>query len=227
MTQTDRDDLARRVRVAARALGRHGLAHAYGHCSARIDAERFLVCPPQPMGLVAPGEACTVVPVSGPLPDGVLGEVRIHQEIYRNRPAVGGVARFMSPKMMALAALGRSPKARHGFGAYFAPEPPLWDDPQLVRDDAKARGVFAAMGDARAVLMRGNGAVTAGDTLEEAIVLAWYLEDACRIELEALAAGLADAPPTFSAEGANERATKAGRIFERMWDFLTAGDPEL
>ncbi|WP_295809188.1 class II aldolase/adducin family protein [uncultured Nitratireductor sp.] len=227
MTQTDMDDLARKVRVAARALGRHGLAHAYGHCSARIDAERFLVCPPQPMGLVERGEACTVVPVSGPLPDGVLGEVRIHQEIYLNRPTVGGVARFMSPKMMALAALGRSPKARHGFGAYFAPEPPLWDDPQLVRDDGKAKGVFAAMGDARAVLMRGNGAVTAGDTLEEAIVLAWYLEDACRVELEALAAGLADAPPTFSAEGAKERATKAGRIFERMWDFLTAGDPEL
>lgn len=227
MTQTDMDDLARRVRMAARALGRHGLAHAYGHCSARIDAESFLVCPPQPMGLVAPCDACTVVPVSGPLPEGVLGEVRIHQEIYRNRPTVGGVARFMSPKMMALAALGRSPKARHGFGAYFAPEPPLWDDPQLVRDDEKGRGVFAAMGDARVVLMRGNGAVTAGDTLEEAIVLAWYLEDACRIELEALAAGLGDEPPTFTAEGANERATKAGRIFERMWDFLTAGDPEL
>ena len=83
------------------------------------------------------------------------------------------------------------------------------------------------MGESAGLLMRGNGAVTAGDTLEEAIVLAWYLEDACRVELEALAAGLADAPPTFSAEGAKERATKAGRIFERMWDFLTAGDPEL
>ena len=38
-------DLGRRVRVAGRALARHGLVHAYGHCSARIDAGRFLVSP--------------------------------------------------------------------------------------------------------------------------------------------------------------------------------------
>lgn len=219
-------DIARNVRVAARALGRHGLVHAYGHCSARIDAEIFLVCPSRPMGLIEPGEDCIRVPVDGPLPEGVLGEVRLHQHIYKNRPEIGGVVRFMSPKMMSLAAFGLTPKPRHGFGTYFAPSPPLWDDPQLIRNDEKASNVIEQMGNAPAVMMRGNGAVTAGNTLEEAVVLAWYLEDACRVELDALASGLIETAPTISDEDAKLRATKAGNIFERMWEHLTAGDPE-
>lgn len=219
-------DIARNVRVAARALGRHGLVHAYGHCSARIDAETFMVCPSRPMGSIELGEACTQVHIDGPLPDGVLGEVRLHQHIYKSRPEIGGVVRFMSPKMMSLAALGLTPKPRHGFGTYFAPSPPLWDDPQLIRDDEKAINVIAQMGEAPAVMMRGNGAVTAGDTLKEAVVLAWYLEDACRVELDALASGLSEIAPIISDEEAKLRATKAGNIFERMWDHLVADDPE-
>jgi len=39
-----------RVRKAARALARHDLGHAYGHVSARLDDERFLVCAPRPPG---------------------------------------------------------------------------------------------------------------------------------------------------------------------------------
>ena len=217
-------DLAVTVRRAARAMGRHGLTHAYGHCSARIDAATFLVCPAQPPGLVQPGEACVEVPVNGELPVGGLGEGRIHQRIYRDRPEAGGVVRFMSPSMMSLAALGLTPKPRHGFGAYFAPGPGLWDDPQLIRDAAKADGVAAAMGAGAAVMMRGNGAVTAGRDLPEAVVLAWYLEDACRVELEALRTGIDG--PVMSPEEARLRATREGRIFERMWQYLTAGDPE-
>lgn len=224
---TTETEAARLVRVASRALGRHGLVHAYGHCSARLDADSFLVCPARPMGLVEVGEACTRVPVDGPLPDGVLGEVRIHQHIYRTRPDAGGVVRFMGANVMALAALARSPRPRHGFGTYFAPEVPLWNDIQLIRDDEKARGVVETMGTNAGVLMRGNGAVTAGDSLIEAVVLAWYLEDCCRVELEALKAGLADTAPTITLEAAKARATKAGLIFERMWDHLTFADPEL
>ncbi|MBN9671001.1 class II aldolase/adducin family protein [Roseibium aggregatum] len=213
------------VRLAARALSRAGLVHAYGHCSARLDADRFLVCPPEPMGLVEAGAACLEVPVKGRLPEGVLGEVRLHQRIYASRPDAGGVVRFMGPNAMALGALGTVPAIRHGFGTYFNPGVGLWGDPQLIRDDTRADGAIAAMGQGAGLLMRGNGAVTAGVSLEEATVFAWYLEDMCRIELAARSAGLADAP-AISAMDAEARATKAGRIIERMWDHLTAGDPE-
>jgi len=224
---TDHQEAARLVRSAARALGKHGLVHAYGHCSQRVDEDHFLVCPAKPMALVEPGEDCALVPVHGPLPAGVLGEVRLHQFAYRSRPDAGGVVRFMGPRMMSLAALGRTPRPRHGFGCYFQPGPGLWNDPQLIRDDAKAEGVITAMGEAPAVLMRGNGAVTVGESLIEAVVLAWYLEDACRVELDALATGLAETAPVIPPEEAVLRATKAGQIYERMWTHLTHGDPEL
>ncbi|MWD27106.1 class II aldolase/adducin family protein [Aquicoccus sp. SCR17] len=218
-------DLAATVRMAARAVARAGLVHAYGHCSARIDADRFLVCPSKPMGLVQPGEPCIEVPVSGPLPEGVLGEVRLHQRIYAARPEAGGVVRFMGPSVMALGALNQVPRMRHGFGTYFHPGAGLWEDVQLVRDDALADGAFAAMGDSAGLIMKGNGAIVAGASLEEATMLAFYLDDACRIELAARAAGLAEAG-IIPLDVAQKRATRAGGIVERMWDHMTDGDPE-
>ena len=165
-----------------------------------------------------------VVPVDGPLPEGVLGEVRIHQRIYARRPDVGGICRTQSPQVMALSTLRRTPRPRHGFGAYFAPEVPLWDDPQLIRSAERAEGVAATLGDARAVVMRGNGPVITGRDLIQAVVLSWYLEDAARVELEVLKTGLDGA--VLSTGEAAERATEAGRIYERMWEHLAAGDPE-
>jgi len=217
----------RRVRLAARALARHGLVHAYGHVSARLDKQEFLVCAPRPMGLIEPGEAGTIVPVSGALPDGVLGEVRCHQQIYKARPEINGVCRVFPRKVMTLSTLRRTPEARIGFGAYFYPRAPLWDDPLLIRSDEQAIGFAETLGKARAIVMRGNGAVCLGETVEEAVVMAFYLEEAAATELDVLATGAAEDSVCFSEDQASIRATGTGRIYERLWEFMTAGDPEL
>jgi len=215
-----------RVRVAARALGNNDLGHAFGHVSARIDAKSFLVCAPKPMGLIEPGETGTIVPVAGPLPDGVLGEVRCHQQIYKRRPDVNGIARTFLRDVMTLSTFQRTPKARIGFASYFAPCPPLWDDPLLLRDDAAAKKFAETLGNARAIVMRGNGCVLTGATVEEAIVMAFFLEEAAKTELAVMASGQEEASVVYSSEQAAARAVSSGRIFERMWDYLTNGDPE-
>ena len=197
---------AKLLRMAGRAVARAGLVHAYGHCSLRLDAGHMLVSPAKPLGLVRADDSCSVVALDGPLPAGVLGEVRIHREIYRLRPDVHGIVRSMPPHIMTLAAHGASPSARHGFGSYFHPCPPLWMDPQLLRSDAKAAALARQLGGARAILMRGNGAVVAGETLQQAVVLSWYLEDMARVDLAGRAAGLANAP-ALTVEEAAERAT--------------------
>ena len=220
MSSRDRaDDL---VKVASRAIARAGLAHAYGHCSLRLDAHYCLVSPAKPLGLVTDSDVPIRVSIDGPLPAEVLGEVRIHQQVYRLRPDVGGIVRFQSPKLVSLSALGRTPSARHGFGSYFAPEPPFWHDPRLVRHDAWAAAVAATLGAARAIVLRGNGAVAVGSSLQEACVLSWYLEDAARVELDVLASGIPGL--VFDPEESAARATMQGRIFERMWDWLTSAD---
>jgi HCOMODA/2-hydroxy-3-carboxy-muconic semialdehyde decarboxylase len=65
-----------------------------------------------------------------------------------------------------------------------------------------------------------------GATLEEAVAFTWFLEDAARVECAVRAMRLENAS-AMSAEDAARRATTAGRVIERMWDYLSAGDLEL
>jgi HCOMODA/2-hydroxy-3-carboxy-muconic semialdehyde decarboxylase len=218
------DESAARLRMAARAVARAGLVHAYGHCSLRIDDRSFLVTPPKALGLVSSFDEPVLVSTEGPLPQGALPEVLAHQGIFRARSEVGGNVRFQSPQLTALSTLGLTPRARHGFGAYFAPAPPLHEDPRLVREPANVAALVGKLGAARAIVMRGNGAICVGHTLEEAVVMAWYLEDAARVELAVLATGRDGVELT--PQEAADRAVTSGRVVERMWEWLTAGDPE-
>ena len=213
-----------KVQKAAGALARAGLVHAFGHCSMRLDATRFLVCAARPMAL-ATDQPGTVCPIEGPLPDGVLGEVRIHQQIYACRPNVGAVCRIMPPTIMALSTQGIVPTPRHGIGAYFA-SVPLWPNPRLLRDDAAASALAEMMGDAPAIVMRGNGAVVAAETIERAVTLAWFLEDAARVERDVRAMGFAADSGLLDAAETVDRHVWAGQVAERMWDWLTLPHPQ-
>ena len=221
----DKGDMHRRLRMAARALGRAGLVHAFGHCSVRESRERFWVCPSQPMGCIAAAEPNSMVPVRGDLPEGVLGEVRIHQAIYQRRDGVGAICRIMSPAVMALSTQGLTPRCRHGLSAYFANDIPLWRDPRLLRNDDAAHALAELMGNGIAVVMRGNGAVVAAESLEEAVSYAWFLEDTARLELSIRASGFSPESGLLSDDEVRDRQVKTGNVFGRMWQYLTHGDP--
>lgn len=216
--------LERYVRVAARALARHDLVQAWGHCSARIDDRHFLVCAAQPMGTID-REYGTVVAIDEPLPAGVLGEVRVHQQLYARRADVGGICRIMPHHTMALSTLGQVPRPRHGVGAFTA-DCRYWDDPRLLRDDGLAKQLAETFGDANALVMRANGAVTVGPTLDVAVGVAWCLEDAARIECTLRSMTLAADSGLLSAEEIRVRQVTTGQVFERLWMYMTSGDPE-
>ena len=216
-----------KLRMAARALGRAGLVHAYGHCSLRLSKDYFLTCAPEPMATLLPEEEGTVVPVDGELPESVLGEVRIHQYIYQKHPDVNAVCRIMPPNVMTLSTQAITPRARHGLGAYFGKEIPLWHDPRLLRNDAAAQALVEQMSDCHAVVMRGNGAVVSGDSIEQAVAFAWYLEDSARIELAVRSMHDGFTEMALDDEELVDRYVTTGRVFDRMWRHLTHGDPEL
>lgn len=207
------------VQQAARALGNAGLVHAYGHCSMRLDQHHFLVCAARPLGLVGdlPGTVCAI---AGPLPDGVLGEVRIHQQAYAARADVGAVCRIMPPALMALSTQGVVPRPRHGIGAYFD-RLPLWPDSRLLRNNEAAAALVALMGDAPGVVMRGNGAVVVGANLLQAVTLAWFLEDAARVERDVRSMGFAPDTGLLDPSETADRQVWSGGVAERMWDWLT------
>jgi HCOMODA/2-hydroxy-3-carboxy-muconic semialdehyde decarboxylase len=207
------------VQQAARALGNAGLVHAYGHCSMRLDASYFLVCAAKPMEMIT-DELGTVVPIDGALPDGVLGEVRIHQNIYRRRAEVNGICRIMPPAIMALSTQGIVPKPRHGIGAYFSPDVPLWNDPRLLRNDESARRLAEQMGGNSAIIMRGNGAVVVADDLKKAVTLSWFLEDAARVERDVRMMGFDPDSGLLDADEITDRQIFAGGVVDRMWAYL-------
>src|SRR5690606_37101353 len=139
-----------KLRIAARALGRARLVHAFGHCSLRVNEETFLVCAPEPLATLRPNEPGTLVNVRGALPEGVLGEVRIHQQIYARNPSAGAVCRIMPPNVMTLSTFRVTARPRHGLAAYFGANTPLWDDPRLLRNDEAAIRLVEQMGDSPA-----------------------------------------------------------------------------
>jgi HCOMODA/2-hydroxy-3-carboxy-muconic semialdehyde decarboxylase len=122
---------------------------------------------------------------------------------------------------MALGTARRTPRPRHGMGAYFGAGAALVGRPATGarRRTRRRRGRNA--GPCNAIVMRGNGAVVAADSLLKATVLTWYLEDAARLELQVLAAGLQDDSVVLDRGRAPARATDSGAIFERMWQFMT------
>ena len=216
----------RLVRQSARALARAGLVTAFGHCSLRLNEDYILVCAPKPMGHLEANHKGDVISIHEALPSHVLGEVRMHQAIYKRRPDAKGVCRTFPPNILSLAAMGIAPKARHGFGSYFYPEVPMWKDPALIRNEEAANGVAQTLGQASAVVVSVNGAVTVADSLEKATVLAWFLEDAARVEIASMMCGHANHQTFNSADQAQNRATWAGGIAERKWQYLTHGDIE-
>ena len=210
----------RLVQQAARAMGRAGLVQAFGHCSLRLDARHLLVCAPMPMGLIGTDKG-TVVPICGSLPDGVLGEVRAHQAIYRRRADVMGICRVMPPILMALSTQSIVPRARHGMGAYFHPGPALWNDPRLLRDDASAAALAEKLGSLNAIVMRGNGAIVVAESLQMAAALSWFLEDAARVEREIRAMGFSPDQGVLDEQEIPARQVYSGNVVERLWAWLT------
>jgi HCOMODA/2-hydroxy-3-carboxy-muconic semialdehyde decarboxylase len=98
---------------------------------------------------------------------------------------------------------------------------PLWDDPRLLRDDAAAERLAEMIGGAPAIVMRGNGAITTGTTLEQAVTLAWFLEDAARVERDLRMMGLDPEQALLDAEEIAARQVWSGGVVERMWMHLT------
>ncbi len=117
-------------------------------------------------------------------------EVFIHSEIYRRRPDVGSVIHVHPTHAVALSATGRPLLPISQPGVTFADGVPYFTGTiNLIRQPEQGAAVAAALGPHRAVFLRNHGVAVAGATLEEATVLALLLEEACRIQLLAMAAG--------------------------------------
>ena len=203
---------------AAHVLAAEGLVTAFGHVSVRTEHDGFLITPPKPLGSLQPDEPLTEVSLSAnELPEGVPGEACIHWAIYKTRPDVGAICRAQPLISTALASAGMPIRPLHGQGAFLGEEVPVFDDARLIRSRESGEMLAQRLGQAEAVIMRGNGAVTVGKSIGTAAARMWVLEVSAELNRTAAATG---APQVLNAEEFSYWESVSGEILERMWSYL-------
>lgn len=207
------------VVLASQVLHREGLVDAFGHASMR-EGDDAMITPPRPLRAITE-ESLERLPLGelAELPGAVPKEAWIHHAIYCHRPDVGAVCRAQPPATLAVGAVTDALPATHGQGALVGAPVPVFDDARLVRDAGRAEEVARVLGDGWALILRGNGAVTAGHTLGQAVARMALLERSARVFLAARAAG--PIRPLGPEEVAFWQAT-ADELLDRYWAHLRA-----
>lgn len=148
-------------------------------------------------------------------------EVYIHSEIYKARPDVACVIHTHPVQSVAFSATGAELLPISQSAVPFKDGLPYYTQSlDLIRSAQAGAGVAEALGDKRAVLMRAHGVAVVGGSIAEAVMLALTLEEACRIQLLAQAAGPVTA--FFPEDDVNRLAEKLNKRvqFDLNFDYL-------
>ena len=115
---------------------------------------------------------------------------RFHLWIYRARADVRCVVHTHPPYVSALSMIGVPLIASHMDTARFYDDCAWlaeWPGPPI--GDEEGDLITTALGDKRAILLAHHGQLSAGETIEQAAVLAFHFERAAQLQLAAMAAG--------------------------------------
>lgn len=116
--------------------------------------------------------------------------VRFHLWVYRARPDVACIVHTHPPAAAALSMTGRPLVAAHMDTMMFHDDCAwLADWPGVPLADEEGRLISEALGDKRAILLAHHGLMTVGASVEEATYLAYFMERAARMQLDAGALG--------------------------------------
>jgi ribulose-5-phosphate 4-epimerase/fuculose-1-phosphate aldolase len=216
----DLRDLREELLDASLIIDNQELVKGYGHVSARIPGtDTMLMTPRRGPGLLEDPDEMIVLDFHGKLLEGdgpVAIEAVMHGAIYVARPDVSGLVRTHSKYSNVLSILGKPHRAVHGFGTFLGMEVPVFQKPFLITDEQLASELVAVLGNAEAVLIRGNGNIIVGRTVPEATVKAIFLEEACELHYLALCAGQ---PIHYTADELAVRSDPGYDHFGRAWEY--------
>lgn len=214
--------LKRDVVSACRILSQKKLVEGFGHVSARIpDTDRFLITPRIGLALVEKDDLLTV-DLHGRVIEGGRQppfEAWLHTSIMRAKPGVNAITRIHARMANIFSVTDRKLEPVHNHGSFFAGGVPLFQRPDLISTEELGDQVARALGDSPAVLLRGNGQVTVGRSVPEAVMMAIYLEEAAEILYGALQIGK-PVPLTMTESQQRQREALPPVDMERAWNFF-------
>ena len=207
---------------ACRILSNEKLVQGFGHVSARIaNSARFIMTPRISLALVTERDLLTmnlqgeVVEGSQPAPS----ETWLHAALMKAKPEVHAITRIHARVANMFSVTDRKLEPVHNHGSFFANGVPVFQRPDLITTPELGAAVAETLGHKPAVLLRGNGQVTVGRTIPEAVMMAIYLEEAAEILYGALQIGTPI--PLTTDESAQRRIEALPPVdLERAWKFF-------
>lgn len=202
--------------TALRIIYREGLSDAFAHLSARSDARDEMMFMPRKSPALVQKDELFSVDFDRPVPQSSL-----HQAIYKFRGDVKAVFHFHSPAVVLLSVVGQTIRPMHNYSAIFYQGVPLYTGTGQVETQARAGEMATLLGDAKALMLRGHGAVVVGQSIREVCMLAIFLEESARLQTEAMRIGTPMFMERDEAEKIAKRTFKPASI-ERAWDHFAA-----
>ena len=216
------DPLKKDVISACRILSQKKLVEGFGHVSARIPgSELFLLTPRISLALLKESDLLTVnlrgEVVEGNLP--LPSEAWLHTAIMKAKPKVNAITRIHARVANIFSVTDRKLEPVHNHGSFFAGGVPVFQKPDLIRTEELGADVARALGERPAILLRGNGQVTVGRTIPEAVMMAIYLEEAADVLYGALQIGK---PIALTDNESKQRQVEAlpPVDLERAWNYF-------
>ena len=190
------EDVKGEVAAANRVLANLGLAvgvtAALGHASMRVPLEpnHFFVKGREyefdALAIMEPDDM-VMCDTEGFLVAGRTGltqcsEVKIHACIYKTHPQVQAIVHVHPRYTILMSILTGSLKPMCQEGAQLVRRPlPMYRHMKTIQSDAEGMEVAKLLGDSRAMLLLGHGAVTTGKSLSEAVMGMAQLEEQARM----------------------------------------------
>jgi ribulose-5-phosphate 4-epimerase/fuculose-1-phosphate aldolase len=190
------EDVKSEVATANRVLANLGLAvgitAALGHASMRVPSEpnHFFVKGREyefdALAIMEPDDM-VMCDTEGFLVAGRAGltqcsEVKIHACIYKTHPQVQAIVHVHPRYTILMSILTGSLKPMCQEGAQLVRLPlPMYRHMKTIQSDAEGMEVATLLGDSRAMLLLGHGAVTTGKSLSEAVMGMAQLEEQARM----------------------------------------------
>jgi HCOMODA/2-hydroxy-3-carboxy-muconic semialdehyde decarboxylase len=207
---------------ACRILSHRKLIEGFGHVSARIpDSDLFLMTPRIALALVKETQLLTMN-IKGEVIEGnhpIPSEAWLHTAIMKAKPEINAITRIHARVANMFSVTDRKLEPVHNHGSFFAGGVPVFYKPDLITSLKLGEEVAQTFGDGPAVLLRGNGQVTVGRTIPEAVMMAIYLEEAAEILYGALQIGTP--VPLTSTESAQRQIEALPPVdLERAWNFF-------
>ena len=207
---------------ACRILSYKKLVEGFGHVSARIpNTDRFLMTPRISLAMVTE-DALLTMNVRGEIVEGehpAPSETWLHTAIMKAKPEINAITRIHGRVANMFSVTDRKIEPVHNHGSFFAGGVPVFRIPDLITNRRLGEDLAQTLGNKPAVLLRGNGQVTVGRTIPEAVMMAIYLEEAAEVLYGALQIGT---PIPLTARESAQRQLEAlpPVDLERAWNYF-------